>query len=153
MIVLSNVERVTQLAEQFATLQQTGLLVFLEGDLGVGKTTFVRALLRAMGYKGKVKSPTYTLVESYELANSLLVHHFDLYRLQNPRELDDLGIEEYITPNTLVFVEWPEQGKGMLPSPDLTFHYDYDTHYEHRHLRILGHTDQGKELARRLNAL
>lgn len=152
MIVLSNIEHVTQLAEQFATLQQTGLLIFLEGDLGVGKTTFVRALLGVMGYEGKVKSPTYTLVETYELANSL-VHHFDLYRLQNPKELNDLGIEEYLTPNTLVFVEWPEQGKGILPPPDLTFHYDYDTHYEHRYLRILGHTDKGKELARRLNAL
>lgn len=151
MIVLANTENVTQLAEQFAMVQTEGLLVFLEGDLGVGKTTFVRAVLRTMGYEGTVKSPTYTLVETYEF-NRTCVHHFDLYRLQHPEELDYLGIEDYITPNALVFIEWPDRGNGILPTCDLTFNYTYDGNYEHRYLSILGRTKRGEEIARRLDA-
>ena len=93
-------------------------IVFLKGELGVGKTTLVRGYLRALGYEGAVKSPTYTLVEPYELAGIPLAH-LDLYRVSDPVELEYIGLEEIFEESSLAFIEWPERGNGYLPSPDL----------------------------------
>ncbi|MCF7991060.1 MAG: tRNA (adenosine(37)-N6)-threonylcarbamoyltransferase complex ATPase subunit type 1 TsaE [Thiohalocapsa sp.] len=93
-------------------------LVFLRGDLGAGKTTLVRGLLRGLGHDGHVRSPTYTLIEPYE-ANGLQVYHLDLYRIADPDELDYLGLRELLGGEGLVLIEWPERGADVLPEPDL----------------------------------
>ena len=93
-------------------------LVFLQGNLGAGKTTLVRGYLKAAGYAGTVKSPTYNIVEEYSLPDRQ-VYHFDLYRLTDPEELEWLGIHDYLTKEALSFVEWPDNGRGILPAPDL----------------------------------
>lgn len=113
-------------------------IVYLEGNLGVGKTTWVRGLLHRLGHEGAVRSPTYTLVEPYALAGREVLH-FDLYRLGDPEELEYLGVREAFGGDTLWLVEWPERGAGWLPDPDLVVRLAHrpDT-AEGRELRLEG---------------
>ncbi len=107
------------LAERF----KRGGVVYLHGDLGVGKTTLVRGLLRALGYQGRVKSPSYGLIETYDFEN-LTVHHLDLYRLGHGEEITYLGLEDLFDDPTLLLVEWAEKGKGYLPAATDVVHLD-----------------------------
>ncbi len=118
-------------------------VIFLHGDLGAGKTTLVRGFLRALGYAGAVKSPTYTLLEPY-LIGELPVYHLDLYRLAAPGELEYLGIRDLLEQRAVLLVEWPEQGVGELPEPDLTVDIEYRD--EGRRLCIAAATPRGEEI-------
>ena len=99
-------------------------MIGLEGELGTGKTTLVRGWLRALGVTGPIRSPTYTLVEPYDICQDR-VYHFDLYRLSDPEELEYLGARDYFTADSLCLIEWPERGEGWLPPADLTIKIEF----------------------------
>lgn len=118
-IFLQDAEATGQFGAGLAQQLPAKCLVFLSGDLGAGKTTLVRAYLRALGFPGTVKSPTYNLVEEYVLSGRK-IYHFDLYRLNDPEELEWIGIQDYLSQDAVIFVEWPELGEGLLPDPDFS---------------------------------
>jgi tRNA threonylcarbamoyladenosine biosynthesis protein TsaE len=122
--------------EALAPRLPRGALVFLRGDLGAGKTTLVRGILRGLGHSGSVKSPTYTLLEPYALANCV-VYHFDLYRIADREELDFIGIDELLESDALKLVEWPERGEDRFPAADVEVRIQ--VHGEGRQVDIVVH--------------
>ncbi|WP_150538740.1 tRNA (adenosine(37)-N6)-threonylcarbamoyltransferase complex ATPase subunit type 1 TsaE [Actinobacillus vicugnae] len=122
---------------------QHSLVIYLNGELGAGKTTLTRSIVREFGHIGNVKSPTYTLVEEYQLAPYTL-YHFDLYRLSDPEELEFMGIRDYFRPQTVCLLEWASRGKGMIPDADMIIQIDYAE--TGRNISLLAQTDAGAQL-------
>ena len=123
------------------------LVCYLRGDLGVGKTRLVRAVIQSLGYDGNVKSPTYTLVEPYQL-QGVNIYHFDLYRISDPEELDFLGIRDYFDHQSISFIEWPDKGKGWLNAADLSILLEFNG--DGRKIQLSGLTEKGINLLNKL---
>lgn len=130
------------LGAEIARGLRPGITVYLQGDLGAGKTTLVRGVLRALGHAGRVKSPTYTLTEIYNLP-AFELYHFDLYRMNDPREWMDAGFREVANGTTVSLVEWPEKAAGLLPYPDLRVLLQVRD--DGREIHIAAETALGKE--------
>jgi tRNA threonylcarbamoyladenosine biosynthesis protein TsaE len=135
------------LGRDLASVLTPGMVVWLSGDLGAGKTTLVRGLLRALHYEGRVKSPTFTLVEYYPFS-SFNLYHFDLYRFIDPEEWDDAGFREYFNETSICLVEWPEKGEGCLPGADLLIRLEIVG--EGRKATLHGVTEVGEKCIRHL---
>ena len=131
-----------RLAENMAGYLCPGMNLYLKGELGAGKTTFVRGLLRGLNYRDKVKSPTYTLVEPYSF-DKFTIYHFDLYRFKDEIEWDDAGFREYFNNSSICLVEWPEKAGHILPDPDILIELSHASHG--RHLHLIGYTSIGVE--------
>jgi len=140
---LANEDATIEAGRTFGALLGGGAVVFLEGCLGAGKTTFSRGILSAFGHSGVVKSPTYTLVEPYHFAGTS-VFHFDLYRLGDPEELEYLGIRDYFDGQAVCVIEWPEKGRGYIPGPDLVV--NLNPQQEGRKLDVESKTDRGEKV-------
>lgn len=110
-------------AQRLAGALTHGLVIYLYGDLGAGKTTLVRGILQGLGYTGRVKSPTYTLLEPYEIGG-LSLRHFDLYRMNDPQEWDDAGFRDETNAHNILLIEWPDQAGDLLPAADLILQFD-----------------------------
>lgn len=141
-----SVDEMLLFGSRLAKAIRTGAIIFLHGALGVGKTTFTRGFLQGMGYEGKVKSPTYTLIESYKTKNQP-VHHFDFYRLHDTRELEYIGIHEYFDDNAICLIEWPENGLTLLPDPDLALYFTIDG--GNRKIRMEASNERGEDILKR----
>lgn len=124
-------------------------VLYLRGDLGAGKTTLARALLRAAGHEGPVRSPTYTLIEPYRLPDSVY-YHLDLYRLADPEELEFLGLRDLLDEDCVLLVEWPQRGEGLLPAPDLQL--TLAPVGEGRHVEFEAGSAMGESIIRRLRS-
>lgn len=135
------------LAGQLAQRLDDGLVIYLHGPLGAGKTSFARALLTRLGVGERVKSPTYSLVEGYEFGGRP-AWHLDLYRIADPAELEWLGLDALADPSALVLVEWPERGTGALPKADIELHLGY--HGDGRHASMQAFSSRGRRLLSRL---
>lgn len=131
-------------AGRLARAATAPLAIHLEGDLGAGKTTFSRGFLRGLGFSGSVKSPTYTLVEPYEVGG-VAVFHCDLYRLADPGELEYLGLGDHFAEGAIMLIEWPARGGALLPAPDMRIQFEVIP--EGRRLSISSHSATGHGLA------
>ena len=141
-ILLSNEKNTLDLGENISTHLSAGLLIFLKGDLGAGKTTLARGLISGLGYVGSVKSPTYSLIEQYEF-DMFTLNHFDLYRFTSPNEWLSSGFQEYINSYDVNLIEWPEKSAEFLPKPDLEIELSYKN--EGRIAYINCFTDKGNK--------
>ncbi len=123
-----------------------GMLISLSGELGAGKTTFARGVLRALGWTGRVKSPTYTLVEHYPFS-SLYLYHIDFYRFDDPSEWETAGLADCFRDDAVCIVEWPERVAGLLPTPDLALTLEHAVHPDARTLTIRASSKAGERCA------
>jgi len=132
------------LAQAVSSQLPTDAVIYLNGDLGAGKTTFSRYFIQSLGHSGSVKSPTYTLVEPYPIDNDRTCYHFDLYRLANPEELEFIGARDYFNETDVCLVEWPEKAEDYLPAADWICEFSH--HESGRNLTITAASDKGNKL-------
>ena len=144
MRLLDDEESLLTLAADMAPCIKPGMVIYLKGNLGVGKTVLARALIHNLGYDGLVKSPTYSLVEPYQIDTLFTCYHFDLYRLSEPEELEFTGSRDYFNAQSLCLVEWPEKASGYISAADITCELEY--HETGRKITISASTDTGKLL-------
>lgn len=142
--VLSDEKALLGLAGTMAITLKPGIVFYLSGDLGVGKTVFARGLINGLGYEGLVKSPTYSLVEPYQIDEVFICYHFDLYRLSEPEELEFAGSRDYFNEQSACLVEWPEKATGFIPLADIICKLEY--HETGRKITISSGSDWGKSL-------
>lgn len=135
------------LAQRLASNLKPGMVIYLRGDLGAGKTTLVRGILNALGYRGRVKSPTYTLVEPYHAAG-LDLRHFDLYRLHGEEEWESAGFRDEFNGHNVFLIEWPEKAQGLIPQADVEIGLAILD--EEREAMIRANTEMGKRCLERL---
>ena len=149
--VIADEEAMLAMGRRFAADMPGGkfFLITLQGDLGAGKTTFCRGLLQALGHAGPVRSPTYTIIESYDLA-AHRVHHLDLYRLAEADELEYIGGRDLFSEASIMLVEWPERGQGWLPTADIAIRID--CHGQERFFSAAALTPAGRVLLARIQA-
>ncbi len=148
-LTVNSPEEMEEFAAGCALCLPAGFNLYLQGELGAGKTTFVRGALRGLGYQGIVKSPTYTLVEYYRIGKRD-IYHLDLYRLDTATELEDIGFRDYFDGLAICLVEWPERGRGSLPDPDLLIDIGVDR--MQRDLNCHAHTAAGEKFLQQLGA-
>lgn len=146
--VLADEQATLATGRQLAAVCLAPCVIFLQGPLGAGKTTLVRGILHELGVIGSVKSPTFTLVEPYQLSN-FSVFHFDLYRLDDPDELEYIGLRDYFTHDSICLIEWPEKGQPNLPQPDLTCALAVQS--AGRSLKLYANSAVGETLLRKLS--
>ena len=132
---------------RLAGLLAGGECLYLEGELGAGKTTLVRGIVRALGHPGTVKSPTYTLVEPYQLSG-MRIFHLDLYRLGDPEELEWIGVRDCFAADAVTLIEWPQRGRGVLPAADIRVRIEYAG--EARDLHLTADSECGAEIVNQL---
>lgn len=126
---------------------QQNVTLYLNGDLGAGKTTLSRGMIQGLGYSGNVKSPTYTLVEEYAIGEKI-IYHFDLYRLADPEELEFMGIRDYFADNTICLIEWAEKGADLLSPPDLLVNIGYAENA--RNIELVAQSTMGQQIIQQL---
>lgn len=143
-------QQMQQLGAQLAIASGGRGRIYLDGDLGTGKTTLVRGLIHALGHNGAVKSPTFTLVEPYQIGDKN-IYHFDLYRLSDPEELEYMGLRDYFVPESLCLVEWPGKGQRLLPPADLVLKLLHDG--TSRDVSIAAGTESGESMLKSLKPL
>lgn len=146
-LTLADENATLELASRLAARLQPGMVIYLHGDLGAGKTCLVRGILNALGFNGRVKSPTYTLLEPYS-AGGFDLRHFDLYRLQDENEWELAGFHDEFDGNNIFFIEWPEKAQALIPPADMTIAWEILA--QGRLVAISGHTSIGRACLKQL---
>ena len=148
-ITLENEDQTLAVGKTLAEASEPGFIIYLYGQLGAGKTTLTRGFLHYFGVTSTVKSPTFTLVEPYILPTQT-IYHFDLYRLNSADELNDIGIRDYVNENSICLFEWPDNGKNVLPKPDLSCYIDFLS--QGRTIKLQANSLQGNEVITKIMA-
>lgn len=146
-LILDDENATINFAQLLAAQLQPGMVIYLQGDLGAGKTTLVRAVLNALGYTGRVKSPTYTLLEPYQVAG-LDLRHFDLYRMNDEEEWESAGFRDEFNGHNIFFIEWPDKARNLLPPVDVEIGFEILPNG--RRVEIVGHSVMGNTCVKQL---